>query len=387
MPSKGSQSRRQFIKYGAASVTAMTLAGCSGDGGDGGDGGSGGDGSGDGGSGGDGTATSPSDDTLRVAATMPSALDDLGWSQAESQSIRNAVDNLDGVELTNIVGAVTYDNTESVISDLAADNDVVIADSNGRLGTGTLAVSQEMPDTHFMTRNTALPPDDLPENHIVYNQHLGMVGGPQAYAASLLPGTETLGIVDSLPVLVREHALRGAKCGIEAAEGEELLINWINAWYDPEATRRNTQSLIDQGADAILNGTNGAVQGQVAAENDIMAVGYGIDMSQAAPEGYATSILMHPEPIFEEGLVAARDGEWADYWNRYDNHHPWAPKDYAGEGTIGLADWHDDVPEDVRSQVEDYVEQADNYEIEYPEVWQENVCPDGTEFELTIPSQ
>jgi len=362
MLDKGRHSRRRFLKYGAGVVTAASFAGCT------------------------GGSTSGSDGTLSVAATMPSPVDDFGWSQAESQAIESVIDSLDGVELTNIVGAVSYDDTESVISDLARKNDLVIADSNGRLQTGTLSVSQQVSDTYFMTRNTALPPDALPENHITYNQHLAMVWGPMARAASLLPDTDAIGCVDSIPVLVRAHALRGAKCALQET-GDDLAINWINSWYDPEATRRNTESLVDEGADAILNGTNGAVQGKVAAENDMFAVGYGVDMSEAAPDGYATSVLMQPEPIFEEGILAARDDEWDDYWNRYDNHHPWAPKDYQGEGTIGLADWHDDVPEEVRTETEEYVEQVDNYETEYPEVWEENVCPDGSEFELNLPDQ
>lgn len=364
MPALGIESRRQFLKYGAGVVGAGSLVGCTGN----------------------GTSTDGSDETLKVAATMPSPVDDLGWSQAESQSIERVIESTDGVELTNIIGAVTYDNTESVISDLAQDNDLIIADSNGRLQTGTLSVSKDVSDTYFMTRNSALPPDDMPENHITYNQHLAMVWGPMAYAAAHLPDTETIGCVDSIPVLVRAHALRGAKCALQETS-DELNTNWLNAWYDPPATRRNTNSLINNGADAILNGTNGAVQGKVAAENDIFAIGYGIDMSQAAPDGYATSVLMQPDPIFKEGILAARDGNWADYWNRYDNHHPWAPKDYQGEGTIGLADFHEDVPEGVRTQIEDYVDQIDNYEIEYPEVWRENVCPDGTEFELNLPEQ
>lgn len=381
MPSSGRYSRRRFLKYGSSVAGITSLAGCSQGGGGGG---------GDGQtttetSGGTTTTTSGKSETLKVAATMPSPLDDLGWSQTESQSIRKAVESMDGVELTQIVGSVPYKDTQSVIGDLASKNDLVIADSNGRLQTGTLKASKNNPDTYFMTRNTALPPDDLPENHITYNQHLAMVWGPMAYAASQLSDVNQVGCPDSIPVLVRAHALRGAKCALHRSDGDELLINWINSWYDPPQTRRNAQALIDKGADALINGTNGAIPGKVAEENNIFAVGYGIDMSVAAPDGYATSVLMQPEPIFREGIKAARDGTWADYWNRYDNHHPWAPKDYKGEGTIGLADWHDSIPSDVKQKTEEFVNQVDNYEIEYPEVWKENVCPDGTEFNLDLP--
>lgn len=373
--------RRSFIKIaGAAGIAG--LAGCTGDGGESNDGG--GDDSTDTTTG--TTTGSPGTDTLQVAAIMPSPVDDYGWSQAESQSIQKATEQTDDVELTKIVDAVAYKDTKNVVSGLARDNDLVIADANGFLGTGTLEVSKNNSDTMFMTRNTALPPEDLPENHVAFNQHLGMVWGPMAYAAAELSETGKAGVVDSIPVLVRAHALRGAKCGAIGSEADlEIMINWINSWYDPEKTRRNAESHIENGADVLINGTNGAMPGKVAEENDIFAVGYGIDMSAAAPEGYATSVLMQPEPIFTEGFEAARDGNWDEYWNKYPNHHPWAPKHFKGEETIGLADWHDDVPESVRTKTAEYVATVDNYEVEYPEVWEENVCPDGTEFELDLP--
>ena len=364
MPTNDRRGRREFIKYGAATVGISAFSGCTGS-----------------------TVFGGQDGPLKVAATMPSPLDDLGWSQAESTSIRNVVDQLGNVELTKIVGAVPYKDTKKVVSDLARENDLVIADSNGRLQTGTLEASKQFSDTYFMTRNTALPPDDLPENHITYNQHLAMVWGPMAYAASLLEGTKKIGCVDSIPVLVRAHALRGAKCALHHSDGDELLVNWINSWYDPPKTRRNAQGLIDEGADALINGTNGAIPGKVAEQNGIFAVGYGIDMSEAAPDGYATSVLMKPEPIFREGIEAALNDSWADYWNKYPNHHPWAPKHYKGEGTIALADWHDDVQSDVQEKTKKYVKKVDNYEIKYPEVWKKNVCPDGTKFELNLPEQ
>ncbi|MFB6131647.1 MAG: BMP family ABC transporter substrate-binding protein, partial [Salinigranum sp.] len=333
------------------------------------------------------TGSSGSSGPLKVAATMPSPLDDFGWSQAESKALKNVIDDMDGVELTKIVDSVPYKDTKKVVSDLARKNDVIVADSNGRLQTGTLEASKQIGDTYFMTRNTALPPDDLPENHIVYNQHLAMVWGPMAYVAGLLSETNKIGDVDSIPVLVRAHALRGAKCALAHVNSDaQLDINWINSWYDPGKTRRNAESLLNSGVDVLINGTNGAIPGKVAADHGKLAVGYGIDMSAAAPDGYATSVLMKPEPIFKEGISAALNDNWSEYWNKYDNHHPWAPKDYQGEGTIGLADWHDSVSQDVRTKTEKYVEKVDNYGIKYPEVWKKNVCPDGTKFELDLPN-
>jgi basic membrane lipoprotein Med (substrate-binding protein (PBP1-ABC) superfamily) len=307
--------------------------------------------------------------------------------------MERAAEGMDDVELTEVVGAVAYSDTQSTLNNLVPDNDIIIVDGNGYLESGALEVSKNNPDTYFMTRNTAIPPDDLPENHVTWNNHHGMVWQAMGYAAGqvmsmegAVEGEPKVGQVDSLPVLVRKHAVRGAICGLMSTEVDaEFMVNWINSWYAPDKTQRNAETHVENGADVLLNGTNGAIPGQVAAENDIWAVGYGIDMSEAAPEGYATSIIMNIAPILTDGFQAVLEGTWSEFWNRDDNHHLWTPEYWQGEPVIEVASWHDDIPEEVRTNTQEYVEQLRNNEIKIPEIWDENQCPSGESFEVSFP--
>jgi basic membrane lipoprotein Med (substrate-binding protein (PBP1-ABC) superfamily) len=396
------QNRRKFLKSAGAVAVTVGAAGCTGnDGGDGG--GDGGDGGGDGGDGGDGGGggggSTDGGGSMSIGLILSSAQDDLGWSQAGFQDIQSMVDKYDSLEINDIAETVAFGDYQSTAADFAGSNDIVISHSNGYLSSGGLSVSRNNPDTTFLTYQTEIPSDaTIPENHGLYNS-IHQAGHQMAagYVAGLLTENNQIGMVSSLPVLVILHGLRGAICGMKTANPDaEMRINWIQSgFYDPEQERQNAQAHVDAGVDVIMSISNSAVHGRVAAENDLWATGAFFDQSPGAPDGFATSPVVDQTPYFDEAFAAITEGTWSEFWNKYPDHHPWSPKDYPGTNPSGFAHsksdtgFHPDVPDDVVSEAKTFAEKVSAYEaseVQFSKVWKENVCPDGTEFELEVPS-
>ncbi|MBL8339938.1 MAG: BMP family ABC transporter substrate-binding protein, partial [Rubrivivax sp.] len=70
------------------------------------------------------------------------------------------------------------------------------------------------------------------------------------------------------------------------------------------------QSLINQGADVLLQNTDSSAVLQTAAKNKKFAFGWDSDMSAVAPEAHLASNMVYWGPYYKQAVKAVMDGSW-----------------------------------------------------------------------------
>jgi simple sugar transport system substrate-binding protein len=118
-------------------------------------------------------------------------------------------------------------------------------------------------------------------------------------------------------------------------------VVWVNKWFDPPKETEAAQSLINGGADVLLQNTDSTAVLQTAAKNKKYAFGWDSDMSKFAPEAHLASAVINWAPYYIKATRDMLDGKWATggVW--------WGVK----EGAIDIVSINDAVPADVKELV------------------------------------
>lgn len=192
-----------------------------------------------------------------------------------------------------------------------------------------------------------------------------------AYMAGMIAGgmteSNTLGVVGGYPVPEVNRLINAFIDGANETNPEvEVLVTFINSWFDPAAAKEAALAQIDAGADVLYAERAGVIE--AAAENELWAIGNMSDQNELAPEHVLTSVAWNMSPTVdyvinqvEAGAFTAQD-----------------LKDFSmmGKGGASLAPYHDTadtIPQDLQDMVEQREEEINdglfrvNIEEEQPE--------------------
>jgi basic membrane protein A and related proteins len=122
----------------------------------------------------------------------------------------------------------------------------------------------------------------------------------------------------------------------------DLRIVWVNTWYDPGREADAARTLIDQGADIIVQHTDSPAALQVAEERGVYAFGQASDMRQFAPNAQLTAIIDDWSPYYIERVKAVIDGTW-------ESHSVWPG---LKEGLVDIAPYGPAVPSEVAEEAD-----------------------------------
>jgi basic membrane lipoprotein Med (substrate-binding protein (PBP1-ABC) superfamily) len=119
-----------------------------------------------------------------------------------------------------------------------------------------------------------------------------------AYLSGLLAGnlTEsgTIGVVGGYPVPEVNRIVNAFVAGAQEANPEaEVLVTFINSWFDPAAAQEAALAQVDAGADILFAERFGVID--VAAEKGLLAFGNMSDQNELAPETVVTG------PVWDMG--------------------------------------------------------------------------------------
>jgi basic membrane protein A and related proteins len=121
-----------------------------------------------------------------------------------------------------------------------------------------------------------------------------------------------------------------------------LRIVWANSWYDPGKEADAGKTLIDQGADIIVQHTDSPAALQVAEERGVWAFGQASDMSRFAPNAQLTAIVDNWGPYYVERIKAVQAGTWQ-------SHNIWHG---LKEGMVQIAPYGPAVPAEVAAEAD-----------------------------------
>ena len=115
------------------------------------------------------------------------------------------------------------------------------------------------------------------------------------WLAGSLSESGTIGVVGGYPVpevnRIVNAFIQGAQ---EANPDAEVLVTFLNSWFDPAAAKEAALAQIDAGADILFAERFGVIE--AAAENDLLAFGNMSDQNELAPETVVTGPVWNMEP-------------------------------------------------------------------------------------------
>lgn len=123
-----------------------------------------------------------------------------------------------------------------------------------------------------------------------------------AYLMGMLAGglTETnkLGIVGAMPVPEVNRLANAFIAGAKAQNPDvEVMVSFINSWFDPAAAKEAAIAMIDNGADVLYAERFGVIE--AAAEKGLFAFGNMSDQNELAPDFVVSSAVWNMDPTVD----------------------------------------------------------------------------------------
>ena len=287
-------------------------------------------------------APAPAPEALKAAWVYVGPIGDAGWTYAHDQG-RKAVEAEFGDKVkTTIVEKVPEGaDAERVIRDLAAQgNKIIFATSFGFMEP-MVKVAAEFPDLKFEHATGY----KTSANMRVYDIKLYQ----DAYVSGVLAGgmtkTNTIGFVGTFPIPEVLRNINAFSLGAQSVNPKvKTKVVWINTWFDPPKESDAAQSLVNGGADVLLQNTDSSAVLQTAEKNGKYAFGWDSDMSAVAPKAHLASNVVHWGPYYIKAVKDVLDGTW-----KGNQRTIWGAK----EGTTEVVKMNEAIPEAVRKKAEE----------------------------------
>jgi basic membrane protein A len=276
---------------------------------------------------------------LKAAWVYVGPVGDAGWTYAHDLG-RKAVEAEYGDKVkTTIVEKVPEGaDAERVIRDLATQgNKIIFATSFGYMEP-MMKVAAEFPDVkfeHATGYKTA-------ENMRIYDAKFF----EDAYLAGIIAGkmskTGTIGFVGSFPIPEVLRNINAYTIGAQTINPKiKTKVVWVNTWFDPPKEGDAAQSLINGGADVLLQNTDSSAVLQTAEKNGKYAFGWDSDMSAFAPKAHLASAIADWSGYYKKAIKDVMDSTWKT------ERTVWGVK----EGQNDLIKIADVVPEDIKAKI------------------------------------
>jgi basic membrane protein A and related proteins len=253
-------------------------------------------------------ATASAPEPLKAAWVYVGPVGDGGWTFAHDLG-RKAVEAEFGDKVkTSIVEKVPEGaDAERVIRDLASQgNKIIFATSFGFMES-MLKVAAEFPDVKFEHATGYKRADNMRIYDAKFYE--------DAYQAGIIAGavtkSNTLGFVASFPIPEVLRNINGFTLGAQSVNPKvKTKVVWVNSWFDPPKESEAAQSLINAGADVLLQNTDSPAVLQTAEKNGKYAFGWDSDMSDKAPKAHLASCIANWAPYYKKAVKDVLDGTW-----------------------------------------------------------------------------
>ena len=160
-----------------------------------------------------------------------------------------------------------------------------------------------------------------------------------------LTKSNKIGYVASYPIPEVVRGINSAYLAAKAANPNvEFKVIWIFTWYDPAKEADAAKTLIQQGADVIMQHVDSSAIMTVAEEAGVYAFGQASDMSEFGPNAHLTAIINGWAPYYVKRVQQAMDGTWKGGEQTFDG---------IGAGMVIIGNMSDKIPANVRKEAQD----------------------------------
>ncbi len=279
---------------------------------------------------------------LKIAFAYVGPVGDAGWTFAHDRG-RKAVEAEfgDKVKTSYAESVPEGPDAERVLRDMASQGNKLIFGTTFGYMDYMLKVAADFPDVKFehATGYKTAP------NMNAYDSRTYQ----GAYMAGVIAGGMTksnvLGVVGSVPIPEVVRNIDSFTLGAQSVNPKiKTRVVWVNKWFDPPKETEAAQSLINGGADVLMQNTDSSAVLQTAEKAGKYAFGWDSDMTAYGPKAHLASAIINWGPYYIHVTKQVLDGTWkpvpTKIW--------WGVK----EGAIDLVSISDKVPAELKDKVE-----------------------------------
>ena len=266
---------------------------------------------------------------------------DGGWTYEHDQG-RLAVEEAlgDAVETTFVENVAEGPDAERVMTQMALQGaDLIFTTSFGFMDP-TINVAKKFPDVKFEHATGYKRADNVS----TYSARFYEGRAVQGHIAGKMTKSNVIGYIGSFPI---PEVIRGINAAYLHAKkvnpDVEFKIVWVYTWFDPAKEADAAKTLINQGADVVLQHTDSTAPQAAAAEAEgVITFGQASDMFEYAPSPRVSSIIDNWAPYYIARTKAVIDGTWesVDTWDGMDT------------GMVEIGEITDAVPAELKAEAE-----------------------------------
>jgi len=277
---------------------------------------------------------------LKVAFVYVGPVGDAGWTLSHDAA-RKGIEREFGNRIsTSFVESVREGGeAERVFRDLVGQgNKLIFATSFGYMAP-MLKVAADNPDVKFEHATGYRTADNVRTYDARADESAYMAG----IVAGAMTKTHSLGVVGALPTPSVVRVINALTLGAQSINPKiTVRVIWINDWFNPPRETEAAQTLLNSGADVLMQTTDSPAVLQVAERAGKYAFGLQSDMTRFGPNAHLGSAVINWLPYYAKTVRDALDGQWTS------GHVWWGVK----EGVVDLIGIPDKVPAAVRGRVD-----------------------------------
>jgi simple sugar transport system substrate-binding protein len=286
-------------------------------------------------------ASAPKAEPLKIAFAYVGPVGDGGWTFAHDNA-RKAVEKEFGDKVvTSFVEKVPEAaDAERVFRDMAGQGNKLIFGTTFGYMEPMLKAAAELKDVKFEHATGY----KQAENMRTYDSRTY----EGAYMAGVIAGgmtkTNVLGVVGSIPIPEVIRNINSFTLGAQSVNPKvKTKVVWVNEWFNPPKETEAATSLINGGADVLMQNTDSPAVLKTAQEKGKRAFGWDSDMTAYGPKAHLGSAVINWGPYYIKATRDALEGKWkgneASWWG-------------VKEGAIDFVSVAEDVPADLKAKVD-----------------------------------
>ena len=248
---------------------------------------------------------------FRVAVVMPSAINDLAFSQSMYDALVRIQQEMGGPDKFEFVyseNMFVVDDAAAAIRDYATQGyDLVIAHGS-QYGSSLQEIAPDFPKTSFAWGTTA---DTFGQPNIFAYEAASQEGGyVNGVLAATLSTSDVIGVVGPIETGDAKLYVDGFKAGVLATKPNATVnVNYIGSFSDTALAAEAANTHIAAGAD-VMTGTAQMVVGAIGKAQEANALWFGTQSNQSslAPKIVVASQVYHWEVALREIISLIKAG-------------------------------------------------------------------------------
>ncbi len=285
-------------------------------------------------------APAPKPEPLKIAFAYVGPVGDGGWTFAHDNA-RKALEKEFGDKIaTSFVENVPESaDAERVIRDMASQgNKVIFGTTFGYMET-MLKLAPEFKDVKFEHATGYKTADNMR----TYDSRTYEGAYMNGVIAGSMTKSNVIGVVASVPIPEVIRNINSFTMGAQSVNPKiKTKVVWVNEWFNPPKETEAATSLINAGADVLMQNTDSPAVLKTAEEKGKRAFGWDSDMTAYGPKAHLASAVINWAPYYIKATKDALEGTWTTggVW--------WGVK----EGAIDVVSIAEDVPADTKAKIE-----------------------------------